>query len=333
MKQSLLYLVQWVQRLSIRLLSVVLTGCGYVSAFIRAEDPRTVFERGYFAEMGAQNGYPVARSAVAVHVHRDLTYWTTGFKNDPKAHLLDVYHQRKVTHLGEAQPVLLWVHGGGLNAGDKDDETRVNANISIAFAEQGFVVLNVNHRLARDEPHPAQAKDLAAAVAWAVRHAAEYGGDPQRMVLAGFSSGAYLAALVAGDPQYLTEAKVDSRRVRGVLAVSGFFDLHHLAQPFLVRKFIVEPAFGRDPQGWDAASPAHYVGQHWPPSLLITADEDRAANPQSANLCVHLRQVSVPCEHWIQPNSSHATAVAVLGDGNADMLWGRILKWVRAATQ
>lgn len=320
------------QRIAIGSLTLLLSGCSYVGAFVRAEDPRTVFERGYFAEMAAENGYPAARSAATVEVHKDLVYWANGDDKDPRAHVLDVYRKRDGAGAGRALPVILWVHGGGLNAGDKDDETRVNANMSIAFADEGFVALNVNHRLARDEPHPAQARDLAAAVAWAVKHAAEYGGDPQRLVLAGFSSGGYLATLVAGDPRYLKDAGVDRRRVRAVFSTSGFFDLQHLAQAFLVRKFIMEPAFGTGTEQWDSASPVQYVGAHWPPSLLITAEVDRAANPQSQDLCGRLRQYGVPCEHWTLPNSSHATAVAALGDGNADALWGRVAAWLHSFT-
>jgi acetyl esterase/lipase len=332
MKMHVVHAMALLQRLAIGSLSLLLSGCSYVGAFVRADDPRTLFERGYFAEMGAELGYPPARSLTAVQVHKDLTYGAPGAGNDSRAHLLDVFRKRDAAGSGDSLPVLVWVHGGGLNAGDKDDETRVNTNMAVAFAEQDFVVLNVNHRLARDEAHPAQAQDLAAAVAWAVRHAAEFGGDPHRLVLAGFSSGGYLAALVAGDPRYLADAGVDRRRVRAVFAVSGFYDLQHLAQPFLVRKFIVEPAFGARSEQWDVASPVRYVGAHWPPSLLMTAESDRASNPQSADLCERLRQFDVPCEHWTLPGRSHATAVAALGDGTADVSWGRVVAWLHAST-
>ena len=69
-----------------------------------------------------------------------------------------------------------------------------------------------------------------AAVRWAVDHGGAHGGDPQRIVLGGFSSGGYLATLLAGDPGYLQEAGAAPARIRAIFAVSGFFDLHHLSQ-------------------------------------------------------------------------------------------------------
>lgn len=293
----------------------LLGGCSYVSGFVRAQSPRSLFERGYFAEMAADEGYPALRASDGVRVSRDITYWNAGTTKGQRAFMLDV-----VAPTAESQsprPIVVFAHGGGLNAGAKDDETHVNANLAIALAQRGYLVLNINHRLAAEAPHPAQAQDMAAAVRWAMDQGAAYGGDPQRIVLGGFSSGGYLAALLAGDPRYLQAAGVRPTRIRAVFAISGFFDLKDLSQSFLVKKFIVEPAFGGDRAAWQAASPSTYADAHWPPTLLLSAAHDRSASPQSNALCNQLQRAGVACRHVVVPASRHATAIAHLGSERA----------------
>jgi acetyl esterase/lipase len=296
-------------------LCVMLSGCAYVSGFMRAQSPRSLFERGYFAEMAAEEGYAVPRAPDGVHLIRDIAYRDSGATNDPSAFRLDVVAPSVESDL--PRPIVVFAHGGGLNAGAKDDETNVNANLAIALAQHGYLVLNINHRLASDAPHPAQAQDMAAAVRWAVDHGRAHGGDPQRIVLGGFSSGGYLAALLAGDPGYLQEAGAAPARIRAVFAVSGFFDLHDLSQLFPVRKFIVEPAFGARGPAWVTASPSSFAGSHWPPTLLLSAAQDRSAGPQSDSLCTQLQRAGVACRHAIVPASRHATAIAHLGSDRA----------------
>lgn len=307
-----------------------LSACSYVGAFVQAESPRTLFERGYFAEMMAIDGRPELRNADGLRVLVNLRYRPRSFASDERAHLLDAYVPASGTG---PWPMIVYAHGGGLNAGDKDDETRVNRNMSIALANRGFVVLNINHRLVDEAPHPAQAEDMAAAVRWGIDHADELRADPDRLVLAGFSSGGYLAALMAADPRYLEAQRIDSRRLRGVAAVSGFFDIDHLAEPFLVRRFIVEPAFGNGHSSWRDASPLTYAAAHWPPTLLIRAAADRASGPQSDALCVRLRDAGVRCRCVVVPNSDHATAIARLGDGRATPQFEAMVEFLIDATR
>lgn len=316
-----------VARLMFVSLCAMSSGCGYVSGFVQAQAPRSLFERGYFAEMAADEGYAAPRAPDGVRVIRDIAYRDGTAAGDPGAWLLDAVAPLHAS--GPLRPIVVFAHGGGLNAGAKDDETGVNTNMAIALAQHGHLVLNINHRLASHAPHPAQAQDMAAAVRWAADHGRAHGGDAHRIVLGGFSSGGFLAALVAGDRRYLQEAGVAPERIRAVFAVSGFFDLQHLSQSFPVRKFIVEPAFGRRSEVWDAASPSTFAGAHWPPTLLLSAAQDRSAGPQSDALCARLHDAGVVCRHIVVPGSRHATAIAHLGSGRAPESFGVLLEFMR----
>lgn len=89
-------------------------------------------------------------------------------------------------------PVLIYLHGGAFAIGSK----RTHRAIAAAYAAQGYLVCNVDYRLAPKHPFPAALEDACAAWQWVADHAAQYGGDPQRMALAGESAGANLALAV-----------------------------------------------------------------------------------------------------------------------------------------
>lgn len=118
-----------------------------------------------------------------VEVLADRPYRRTG---QPE-HLLDIY--RSTVH-PPPWPVVLYVHGGGFRILSKDTHWLMG----LMFARRGYLVFNINYRLAPHHPFPAALQDAAAAYTWVVRHAAEYGGDPERLVVAGESAGANLTA-------------------------------------------------------------------------------------------------------------------------------------------
>src|SRR5260370_39760489 len=80
-----------------------------------------------------------------------------------------------------------------------DDEYQTGPAIAANLVRDGVAVALVRYRLAPANPHPAQAEDVAAAVAYLIKHADKYGFDAKRIYLAGHSAGGHLASLVALD--------------------------------------------------------------------------------------------------------------------------------------
>lgn len=93
-----------------------------------------------------------------------------------------------------AQPLLVYLHGGGFVMGDVDSYDPV---CRILCRHAGVHVLSVDYRLAPEHPFPAAVHDAAAALEWAFEHAAGLGADPARVAVGGDSAGGNLAATVA----------------------------------------------------------------------------------------------------------------------------------------
>jgi acetyl esterase/lipase len=91
-------------------------------------------------------------------------------------------------------PGVYFIHGGGMILGNVEGEGAVAEQVC---EQVGAVVVSVEYRLAPEDPHPAQAEDCYAGLAWMARNAAELGFDPDRLAVYGGSAGGGLAIAVA----------------------------------------------------------------------------------------------------------------------------------------
>lgn len=137
---------------------------------------------GGLAKLGGMT--PMANPRLhGVEVLRDIPYADDGHR----AHTLDVYRPRD---LQEGAPVVIYCHGGAFQFLSKDTHWLMG----LIFARRGYVVFNVNYRLAPRDRFPAALEDVTRATLWVMENAARFGGDPRRIIAAGESAGANLAS-------------------------------------------------------------------------------------------------------------------------------------------
>ena len=119
-----------------------------------------------------------------IAVERDVAYGP-----DPM-HRLDIYRPAESSG---PRPVMLYVHGGGFRILSKDTHWM----FGYYMAKLGFVVFNINYRLAPEHPYPAAIEDSARALIWTLDNAARYGGDISQLAYAGESAGGNLVTALA----------------------------------------------------------------------------------------------------------------------------------------
>jgi acetyl esterase len=194
-------------------------------------------------------------------------------------------------------PVVAYIHGGGWVVGtieSFDTVVRALANAS------GAIVASVDYRLAPEHPFPAGLEDCLCAVRWLKAHAAEMGGDPERMAIAGDSAGGNLATIVArrlrGEIELRMQALIYPATDAGCNTRSyREYGVEHGLTAASMQRFwnlYLDGADGLDPD----ASPLRSSDlEGCPPALVLTAECDPLRDEGEAYAAA-LRDAGVPCE-------------------------------------
>jgi acetyl esterase/lipase len=175
-----------------------------------------------------------------------------------------------------ARPAVLFIHGGSWSGGDKDQFFRMGPR----FADSGFVAASINYRLVPDGVFPRNAMDCICSLAYLRGHATEYGIDPDRIAVMGYSAGAQLASLVgiaSDDPELAPdcdEAAGQSLALpAAVISGSGPQDMRAFWNDVGPDKSVVDSIFGGSPtqvpDAYALGSPITHVRPDAPPYLLM----------------------------------------------------------------
>lgn len=194
---------------------------------------------------------------------------------------LDVY---KPDNANGDKPVVVFLYGGSWKRGKRENYRFAGQ----AFASRGYVTVVPDYRTYPDVRFPAFVEDAAAAVAWVRKNITRYGGDPDRIVLAGHSAGAHIAALLAYDHHYLKAAGVPMASIAGLVGLAGpyYFDPLKYAS--------LRPIFETAKRP-DEARPVTFVMPGQAPSLLLHGKDDTTVWPKnSIELTKKLKDSRVP---------------------------------------
>jgi len=153
-----------------------------------------------------------------MQLHRNLVYGPLD------RHRLDVW---RLSTTPTDAPVIYYLHGGAWTFGDKREQGRPMLH---EFVRRGWIVVASNYRLAPKFPWPAQIEDATRALGWIKKNIATYGGDPDRVVVAGGSAGGHLASLLSlstNDPTWRPPemSDVTDWSVRGALSFYGVLEM------------------------------------------------------------------------------------------------------------
>jgi acetyl esterase/lipase len=209
---------------------------------------------------------------------------------------LDVYAPRSASG---PRPVIVFFYGGSWNGGRREGYGFAGR----ALAAQGFVVVIPDYRLVPEVRYPEFLLDGAAAVRWARRNAARFGGDGERIVLIGHSAGAYNAAMLALDPALLG---ADRAAVRGFAGLAGPYDFLPLDDAATIA------AFGRWPRLAET-QPVGHAAEGAPPALLLHGLDDVRVKPRhSRALAGRLEAAGADVRLKLYPGLGHVGILTAL---------------------
>ena len=302
---------------------------GLVAVFQRAHEAEPAVERAlreglgedYASELGSARGeqglgtvdwmrvlrpFPIRRPEV--EVHKDIL-----FARERGIDLqLDVYRNRA---RASAAPVLLQIHGGAWILGSKNEQALPLIN-QLAF--DGWVSVSTSYRLSPHATFPDHIVDCKRALAWIREHIADYGGDPDFVVVTGGSAGGHLAALLAltpNDPEYQPGFEAVDTRVRACVPFYGVMDFADRNGVYpndglraLLEKKVMKGSREEIPEDWDRASPIMRVRSDAPPFFVVHGDSDSLVPVEDARQFVRaLREkAESPVAYAEIPGAQHA---------------------------
>jgi acetyl esterase/lipase len=209
---------------------------------------------------------------------------------------LDVYSPQNVANA----PVVVFYFGGRWEEGAKEEYKFVGQ----ALAARGFVAVIPNYRLYPQVRYPDFLNDCAKAVVWVHSHIASYGGNPAHIVLMGHSAGAYNAAMLALDPEFLEQAGGNRAWLRGMIGLAGPYDFLPITDPDL------RDLFG-PPESFDRTQPVFHIDGGAPPLLLMHGGKDDVVDIRNTNeLYDRVRRANGTVDKVLYPDLDHKWIIA-----------------------
>jgi acetyl esterase/lipase len=184
---------------------------------------------------------------------------------DSNGNRLDIWDSPKKS--AKPKPVLVFFYGGGWANGTRTEYSYA----ARPFVEAGYIVVLPDYRKVPQVRFPGFVEDSAAAVKWVQANIAKYGGDPERVSVAGHSAGAYNALMLALDKQWLGD-----KPVTAAISLAGAADFY----PFTSKRAIDAMSAWPDPK---ATQPINFVRADAPPILLIHGTADTVVRIRNSN--------------------------------------------------
>lgn len=200
----------------------------------------------------------------------NIPYLTDGIVDETMRErcCLDLYYPENTTGFA----TVVWFHGGGMTAGKR--------SIPEKLKHRGVAVVAAGYRLSPVVTCPTYIEDAAAAVAWVFRNIGGVGGDTNKIVVAGYSAGGYLASMIGLDRRWLDPYGIDPDRIAMVVPFSGQAITHYTIR--------AERGIPETQPVIDEYAPLWHVHSNAPPLHLITGDRDlegQGRYEENAYLC------------------------------------------------
>ena len=194
---------------------------------------------------------------------------------------LDLYlPKNEVNQASINRKVVIFYYGGNWDSGVRAGYKFV----AEALVSHGYIVVIPDFRLYPEVLFPALMLDPVTAAKWVKTHINQYGGDVNKVFLAGHSSGAHMAVMMSINPEYLAVASLQPKDFSGVIGLAGPYDFLPLKSERL------KTIFGDEAQQLKS-QPIHFVDGKNPPILLAVGQKDSTVWPRNTvNLAKKIKE-------------------------------------------
>jgi len=191
---------------------------------------------------------------------------------------------------GKSTPIVINIHGGGWNKGNKESQTGFNS-----FFKKGYAVANIAYRLSQQATAPAAVQDTRCALIYLINNADRLNIDVNKIVIMGGSAGGHLAlmgGLLGNDARFDQNCKTNKPiQVAAIIDKYGISEVgdwpSKSAQQWLGAK-------AKDPDFVQSVSPIYQVKKDSPPVFIVHGDADPIVSyQQSLNLKKKLDEMGV----------------------------------------
>lgn len=193
----------------------------------------------------------------AVKKSKNIEYLSSSstIENPPT---LNVFSKRTTKNTLK-KPVLIFVHGGNWNSGDKSMYGFLGRN----FVKHDIVTVIPGYTLSPQANYDVMAQQIAHAITWTLKNIETYGGDPDKIFLTGHSAGGHLISLATLNPKY----GIDTKNIKGIiLNDAAALDMkNYLEQKPPTTSNNYTTTWTKDPKNWKDASPIYFLSENAPP--------------------------------------------------------------------
>jgi arylformamidase len=197
---------------------------------------------------------------------------------------------------GRGTPVLIFIHGGFWQMRSKDDF----AFLAESFLDSGVSVAMVGYPLGPEATMDEIVADAHAAIRYLSTELRKLGGDPERVVVSGWSSGGHLATMVLDEPL-----------LRGGVSISGIYELEPLLKSYVNDKLHMDQAMAQ------RNSPSLQLPRSSKQlDLFAGSAELPEMRRQTAEYASARRAAGLPMQYKEIPDANHYTVLHSMMNGD-----------------
>ena len=220
-----------------------------------------------------------------LRVKKEIKPQTVSFGNDKQQYFL-YYEPKNIT----SDKVIVWVHGGGWNAGTP----KMFDFVGQCIAKHGYRFLSLGYRLSPKNQYPCQIEDVCNGYQSAIAFLHQKEIDPTKIVISGPSAGAHLTSILCYGKQVQETYGIDLTPVIGFIGVGGPYRFSE--QDSLSVRLLLNQLFAK---GYDRAQgePCTLMMKSEIPMLLIQSKHDGLISYACAEeFYKKAKQLAIPCE-------------------------------------